>query len=171
MYDNEMRSYINTHYLLLGVSELSGPWGPWLTWNMAQGKLSNANPLPHFSSICWCVTTWWYLFSKFGLCHVVIKSLLRRPIYLRSVWMLSPLEWWWIKGAWCTQPCDKGYRHRDKQMLSPGFWREHIEAFGNMGPHLCSDTSAEICSSWSGPQTSVIRPPGSSIEKHNLMPS
>lgn len=138
-----MRSCINTHYLLLGVSELSRPWGPWLTWNMVQGKLSNANPLPHFSSICWCVTTWWYLFSKFGLCHVVIKSLLRRPIYLRSVWMLSPLEWWWIKGAWCTQPCDKGYRHRDKQMLSPGFWREHIEAFGNMGGtssvfrHIC----------------------------------
>lgn len=104
MYDNEMRSCINTHYLLLGMSELSSPWGPWLTWNMVQGKLSNANPLPHFSSICWCVTTWWYLFSKFGLCHVVIKSLLRRPIYLRSVWMLSPLEWWWIKGHGVHSP-------------------------------------------------------------------
>lgn len=85
--------------------------------------------------------------------------------------MLSPLERWWINGAWCTHPCDKGYRPRDKPMLTPGFWRECIEAFGSsMGPRLCSDTSAETCSSQSGPQTSVIRPSGSSMGKHNLMP-
>lgn len=54
--------------------------------------------------------------------------------------MLSPLEKWWINGTWCTHPCDKGYRPRDKTMLTPGFWRECIEAFGSsMGP-VCVQT-------------------------------